>query len=98
QLGPSSDAAAFASAIDLARQSPQVLIAALIRPAAWHAFGLLPAQDELVRTLTAQGKVVLAALGVEHVLADYPQASLRICTFSDVAVSKNALAVFVVEP
>jgi hypothetical protein len=63
----------------------------IVRPAAWHAFGLLPPQREFVRRLTAERPVVLASLGVPYALDDYPDAAVRICTYSDVAVSQRAL-------
>jgi beta-N-acetylhexosaminidase len=64
----------------------------IVRPAAWHAFGLLAHQAEFVRKLTTARPAVVACLGVPHALDDYPDAAVRICTYSDVAVSQQALA------
>jgi hypothetical protein len=36
----------------------------------------------------------LASLGVPYALHDYPEAALRVCTYSDVPVSQEALAEF----
>ena len=47
QLGPKADAAAFQSAGELARGAKQLLVAMIVRPAAWHAFGLRPEQRSL---------------------------------------------------
>ncbi len=82
------------AADELARAAEQLLVAMIVRPAAWHAFGLRPEQCELVRRLTAERDVVLASLGVPYALDDYPDAAVRICTYSDVPVSQQALAEF----
>ena len=37
---------------------------------------------------------MLASLGVPYALEDYPDAAVRICTYSDVPVSQQALAEF----
>ena len=97
QLGPRADAAAMDATYELARTAEQLLVAMIVRPAAWHAFGLRPEQCALVRRLTAERDVVLASLGVPYALDDYPDAAVRICTYSDVPVSQQALAEFVRE-
>ena len=95
QLGPKSDAAAYEAAAELARGAKQLVLAMIVRPAAWHAFGLRPEQKEFVQQiLSERGDVVLASLGVPYALQDYPDAATRICTYSDVAVSQQALADF----
>jgi hypothetical protein len=67
----------------------------IVRPAAWHAFGLRPEQAQfLKRVLSQRRDAVIASLGVPYVLDDYPEAATRICTFSDVPVSQEALADF----
>ena len=38
QLGPKADAAAYEAARELAASAKQVLVAMIVRPAAWHAF------------------------------------------------------------
>ncbi|MEX0612107.1 MAG: glycoside hydrolase family 3 protein [Pirellulales bacterium] len=97
QLGPQADQAAYDSARHLAASARQLLIAVIVRPAAWHAFGLRPQQSELVRQLTSGRTAVLASLGVPYVLSDYPEAAVRICTYSDVPASQQALAEYLVE-
>jgi beta-glucosidase-like glycosyl hydrolase len=91
ELGPRADDEDLRSAYTLASAAPQLVVAMIVRPAAWHAFGLLPPQREFVRRLTAERPVVLASLGVPYALDDYPDAAVRICTYSDVAVSQRAL-------
>ena len=70
----------------------------VVRPAAWDAFGLLPWQRELLEhILSERPDVALASLGVPYVLNDFPGAAVRICTYSDVPISQDALASFLVE-
>jgi beta-glucosidase-like glycosyl hydrolase len=95
QLVPNSDAAVYDAAGEAARNAEQLLIAMIVRPAAWHAFGLRPEQKQFVSDLCqTRDDVVLASLGVPYALDDYPNAAVRICTFSDVPVSQQALAFF----
>ncbi len=98
ELGPRADAAALESARQQALAAPQVVVAMIVRPAAWHAFGLLPQQTEFVRSLTAERPVIVASLGVSRVLEEYPESAVRICTHSDVAVSQQALADVLLAP
>jgi beta-glucosidase-like glycosyl hydrolase len=95
QLGPNADAATRDRSLQAARQAKQLLVAVVVRPAAWHAFGLLPWQRELLEKILGEYRdVVLASLGVPYVLNDYPRAAIRICTYSDVPVSQEALVDF----
>ncbi|MBT3448067.1 MAG: hypothetical protein HOC28_00725 [Bacteroidetes Order II. Incertae sedis bacterium] len=71
-----------------------VIIAVIVKPAAWHKFGLLPSQAAFVREMTSQQEVILVALGSPIVLADFPDASSSICAFSDVEPSMLALVDF----
>jgi beta-glucosidase-like glycosyl hydrolase len=97
QLGPNADAAAIDAAYQLARSADQLLVAMIVRPAAWHSFGLRPEQSAFVRQITSERDVVLASLGVPYALDDYPSAAVRICTYSDAPVSQQALAEFVTQ-
>jgi beta-glucosidase-like glycosyl hydrolase len=94
QLGPQADQSAYEDARRLAANVKQLVIAIIVRPAAWHVFGLRPEQIELVGQLTRERGAVLASLGVPYVLNDYPDAPVRICTYSDVPASQQALAEF----
>ncbi len=95
QLGPAADSAAFRAAEERLRDCSQLVIAVVVRPAAWHRFGLLPEQTAFVHKLLRQhGGAVLASLGVPSVLEDFPEAAARVCTYSDVPVSQRALAEF----
>jgi beta-N-acetylhexosaminidase len=97
QLGPRAGEAAYQSAWEAGLAAKQVVLAMIVRPAAWHAYGLRPEQVKFVRRLTAERSgVVLAALGAPYPLNDFPDAAVRICTYSDVSVSQQALAEFLV--
>lgn len=92
ELGPAANDAQLAAARAAALAAPQLVVAMIVRPAAWHAFGLLSHQADFVRTLTTARPTIVASLGVPQALDDYPAAAVRICTYSDVAVSQAALA------
>ncbi len=95
QLGPKSEPAAYQAAQEVAIGAKQVVLAMVVRPAAWHAYGLRPEQVEFIRDLTGKRRgVVLASLGAPYPLEDYPQAAVRICTYSDVPASQRALVEF----
>ena len=57
----------------------------------WAAAGAAEFVQQLIRE---RSDVVLASLGVPYALQDYPDAAVRICTYSDVPVSQQALAEF----
>ncbi len=96
QLGPRADEAAYQSAWEATARAEQLIVAMIVRPAAWHAYGLRPEQVDFVRRLTGARKdVVLASLGAPYPLGDYPSAAVRICTYSDVPASQRALVKFV---
>jgi beta-glucosidase-like glycosyl hydrolase len=97
QLGPRSDEAAYRLAGDLARSAKQAVVAMIVRPAAWHAYGLRSEQVEFVKSVIGERQdAVLVSLGAPYALDDYPNAAMRICTYSDVPVSQQALAEFLV--
>jgi beta-glucosidase-like glycosyl hydrolase len=92
ELGPQADEAMFVTAREQALAAEQLVVAMIVRPAAWHAFGLLTPQTEFVRQLTAERRAIVASLGVPRVLDEYPAAAVQICTYSDVPVSQQAMA------
>jgi beta-N-acetylhexosaminidase len=95
QLGPKSAAPAYEAAAELAHGAEQLLLAIIVRPAAWHSFGLRPQQKEFVhRLLRQRSGTVLASLGVPSALHEFPEAGTCICTYSDVPVSQQALVEF----
>jgi len=91
EIGPEADAAAFDRWRHEAARARHVVVAMIVKPAAWQPFGLLPAQQQFVETLVATRSVALASLGSPYVLDTFPEAPVRLCTYSDVASSQRAL-------
>lgn len=92
ELGPRSQPEDFERVLSHAANTEQVLVAIIVKPAAWHAFGLLPEQHTFVEQLTRQQPCVLASLGTPEALQKYDGAKEKLCTFSDVPASQRALA------
>ncbi len=67
------------------------IVLAVVQPGAWKRYGLTPAQHTLAQELSALDvPLVLGVMGMDTVLSDIPCA-LRICTYSDVPASQQAL-------
>jgi len=92
ELGPDCDSDEFTRTVELAAGADQVLVAMIVKPAAWHRFGLLPLQSKFVTQLTRTCSCVLVSLGTPEALDEFDDASRRICTYSDVPASQRALA------
>jgi beta-N-acetylhexosaminidase len=91
EIGPGEAPGVYASAMEKALAADRVLLAMVIKPAAWHAFGLLEEQHRFAEELTISRDVIIASLGTPHALDVYPRADVRICTFSDIEASQRAL-------
>jgi beta-glucosidase-like glycosyl hydrolase len=92
ELGPRATAADYAESMEQARAAEQLVIAMVVKPAAWYRFGLLPEQDRFVRDVTGKRDCVLVSLGSPVALDDYQHATERICAYSDVFVTQAAVA------
>lgn len=90
--GPEVSAEAIDDLLAGAPADEPIVVAMIVKPAAWHAFGLSESQHGAVARLLAERRVVLACLGVTNALDDYPTAAARLCTHSDVPASQIALA------
>lgn len=75
-----------------ARESEQLVVAAIVKPAAWHNFGLAARERRFVETLIEMKPTVLAALGSPRGLEGYGATVAKLCTYSDVPASQDALA------
>jgi beta-glucosidase-like glycosyl hydrolase len=75
-----------------AHHSPQLLAAFVVKPAAWHHFGLPPVVRQWLEQLAAARPMVAACLGAPQGLEPLSAAAVQICTFSDVPASQAALA------
>jgi len=77
--------------MDLQR-AEKVVVALVVKPAAWRAFGLPEAARPLVEEAMRTRPTVLAALGSPRGLDGLEGATARLVTFSDVPASQRALA------
>ncbi|TWT97804.1 putative lipoprotein YbbD precursor [Botrimarina colliarenosi] len=97
ETGPEVDTTLAADILSGVPADAPLLVAMIVKPAAWHAFGLAPEQDRLIRQLLEARPVVVACLGVENALEGYPNAAVRLVTHSDVPSSQRALAAALVK-
>lgn len=97
ELGPQSGPAEFDAAWQSAAAASHVVAAMVVKPAAWHRFGLLPEQSAFLSRLSAARPIVLACLGTPVALAEFDRAAVKVCAFSDVAASQRALASSLIE-
>ena len=72
----------------------RLLVAIVVKPAAWHSFGLSDEQRAFVQDLIHQKPAVLAALGSPRGLDGFAGAEAQLCTYSDVPASRWALMEF----
>ncbi|WP_425395060.1 glycoside hydrolase family 3 protein [Aeoliella sp.] len=97
ELSPSSTPDQQSAARKAAEQSKQLILAMIVKPAAWHQFGLLEYQLALFQELATKPGAVIISLGVSEILAQFPDAASKLCTFSDVAVSQRAVVRYLAE-
>ncbi|MEM9666692.1 MAG: glycoside hydrolase family 3 N-terminal domain-containing protein [Bacteroidota bacterium] len=91
QVGPDASEADLRRLLGDLEGVGHVVVAAVVKPAAWHAFGLTAAQEAFMRAAAAQQPVRLALLGSPHGLDPVPGIVAQACTYSDVPVSQEAL-------
>lgn len=91
ELGADPSDAELAAVTERVGAAEQFLAAFVVKPAAWHRFGLPPRLREWVARLAASRPTVAACLGAPQGLDPVPAAA-QICTFSDVPASQQALA------
>ncbi|GIV59430.1 MAG: beta-N-acetylhexosaminidase [Rhodothermaceae bacterium] len=97
ELGPDARPAVFDRVMTEALAARRVVAALVVKPAAWHAFGLRPEQQRFVERLVARRPVDLVALGSPLPLESFPTAPVHACTYSDVEPSQRALVHFLRE-
>jgi hypothetical protein len=88
------DAASRESIHNAVQDADRLLVAVVVKPAAWHSFGLSDEQRALVQNLIHQKPTVLAALGDPRGLDGFTGAEAQLCTYSDVPASRVALIEF----
>ena len=69
----------------------RVVLAPVIRPSAWHAFGLAPREQALADALADAAPTTLLLLGDRRGLAGFPRADSALVAHSDVPASQRAL-------
>jgi len=97
EINPESEDDDLQGLVEDAGRHSAVIVAAIVKPAAWHKFGLLPFQKQFIRDLLDRHPVWLAALGSPLLLADFQDAAAGICVYSDVEPSMKALVRFLEE-
>ena len=91
ELGADPSPAQLEQIAQAAVAAEQVLAAFIVKPAAWHRFGLPPALADWLQQLARRRPVVAACLGAPQGLEPLAIAAAQICTFSDVPASQQAL-------
>jgi len=76
---------------ELALHAEQLLAAFVVKPAAWHRFGLPHRLRDWLNRLCSQRPTVAACLGAPQGLEPLAGAAAQVCTVSDVPVSQQAL-------
>lgn len=92
EVDAEADEATFHRLLEQARRVKHVVVAPVVKPAAFHGQGLQPLAREFIETLVARRPIVLASLGSPYLLAEIPEAAVRLCTYSDAIPSQRALA------
>jgi beta-glucosidase-like glycosyl hydrolase len=93
ELGPEATASDYDELQRLAAEAQQVVVAAVVKPAAWQTFGLLDHQRRFVEWVSNQHACCAGiALGVPEALDGFDFSAGLWCTFSDVAVCQQAAA------
>ena len=82
----------FQRLMEHARRVKHVVVAPVVKPAAFQGQGLQPLGKEFLETLIAERPVVLASMGNPYILDEFPGAAARVCTYSDAIPSQRALA------
>ena len=91
ELGADPSDAQLEAIRQTAQAAEQLLAAFVVKPAAWHRFGLPPKLRDWLQQLASSQPTVAACLGAPQGLDPLAAAATHICTFSDVPVSQRAL-------
>jgi hypothetical protein len=98
ELGANASATDLEQVARAAANADQFLAAVIVKPAAWHHFGLPSWAVSWLQPLLARRTAVVACLGAPQGLEPFPGASAHICTFSDVPASQQALVEKLTQP
>jgi beta-glucosidase-like glycosyl hydrolase len=97
EFSPDTTDEAIASVLIEAKSFKQVVLAPIVKPAAWHKFGLSDRMQAFTNALIAQQSVVLASLGSPELFNMCQSAAVHLCTFSDMPPSQRALSKALIE-
>ncbi len=78
--------------LEESREATSILAAVVSKPAAWRSFGLPERLAAFLDALVASGTALLVSFGDPSLLDACPQAAQRLCVYSDVPASQEALA------
>jgi len=78
--------------LELAQTRGLCIAALVVKPAAWHQFGLRPDQHALLARLQDRVPTVMCSLGSPDILDGLATGPYRMCTYSDVTPSVEAAA------
>lgn len=91
EVGPEADESVYEELRELAALTDYIVLAIVVKPAAWHAFGLRTEQSAFVEETVERYEPVVISLGSPYILDEFEGAGARICTFSDVEASQRAV-------
>ena len=91
QVEPETPAEDLAVLLSEATGYRHVVAVPIVKPAAWHRFGLPESQSAFIANLCRQQPTIVASLGSPYILDAFGDAAARLCAYSDVSVSQAAL-------
>ena len=86
-----NDDSAFESVVARAREAERLVVAVIVRPAAWRSFGLAARERRLVDRLLEMRPTTLVALGSPRGLEGHRGAVAEVCSYSDSPSSQRAV-------
>lgn len=92
EFSPDTSDTAIEVVLEEAKAYKNVVVAPIVKPAAWHRFGLSDRMQVFVNALIAQQSVILASVGSPELFNMCNEAAVHLCTYSDMPPSQRALA------
>lgn len=90
-ISPETSATERAEIISLADRMPCVVVAPVVKPAAWHQYGLSDDLKVIASNLLGRSNCVLVCMGPATIADELPPAALTLCAWSDVLPSFRAV-------
>lgn len=92
EVGPDTTKNEVLAILEQVATSGRAILALVVKPAAWHAFGLLPWQHAFTESVLRTVPTVLCVLGSPDADRTLSTPAARIASFSDVEASVRAVA------